>query len=95
LVSTAGTRLFSSCVHRVFARLVRFVGLTPRSPRGRPRRHDPRHSFAVRTLLDWHGAGGDVQAQLPSPSTYMGHVNPASTYCYLTAAPELLALAAR
>jgi integrase/recombinase XerD len=36
-----------------------------------------------------------VQARLPSLSTYMGHVSPASTYYYLTAAPELLALAAR
>ena len=94
-VSTAGTRLFASCVHRVFARLVRSVGLQPRSPRCRPRMHDLRHSFAVRTLLDWHDAGADVQARLPSLSTYMGHVSPASTYYYLTAAPELLALAAR
>lgn len=28
-------------------------------------------------------------------STYMGHVEPSSTYWYLTAAPELLALAAK
>jgi integrase/recombinase XerD len=95
LVSTVGTRLLGSCVHRVFARLVRTVGLTPRSPRCRPRPHDLRHSFAVRTLLDWHATRADVQARLPSLSTYMGHVNPASTYYYLTAAPELLALAAR
>lgn len=94
-VSTAGSRLFASCVHRVFARLVGVVGLTPRSPRCRPRMHDLRHSFAVRTLLDWHATGADVQARLPSLSTYMGHVNPASTYYYLTAAPELLSLAAR
>ncbi|MGZ4267550.1 MAG: tyrosine-type recombinase/integrase [Solirubrobacteraceae bacterium] len=94
-VSTAGTRLFASCVHRVFGRLVSTVGLQPRSPRCRPRMHDIRHSFAVRTLLDWHATGADVQARLPSLSTYMGHVNPASTYYYLTAAPELLALVAR
>ena len=94
-VSTAGTRPLASCVHRVFARLVRVVGLEPRSPRCRPRLHDFRHSFAVRTLLDWYDAGADVQARLPSLSTYMGHVSPASTYYYLTAAPELLALAAR
>jgi integrase/recombinase XerD len=94
-VSTAGTRLFASCVHRVFARLVRIVGPMPRSPRCRPRPHDLRHSFAVRTLLDWYATGADVQARLPSLSTYMGHVNPASTYYYLSAAPELLALAAR
>lgn len=94
-VSTAGTRLFLSCVHRVFARLVVTAGLIARSPRCRPRLHDFRHSFAVRTLLDWHAAGVDVRARLPWLSTYMGHVSPASTYYYLSAAPELLALAAQ
>jgi integrase len=94
-VSTAGTRLFLSCVHRVFARLVTTAGLMARSPRCRPRMHDFRHSFAVRTLLGWHAAGVDVRARLPWLSTYMGHASPASTYYYLSAAPELLALAAQ
>jgi len=57
--------------------------------------HDLRHSFAVRTLLDWHAAGRDVQSQLPLLSTYLGHVEPATTFYYLSAAPELLALVAR
>jgi len=48
----------------------------------------------VRTLLDWYRDGLDVQARLPLLSTWLGHVNPASTFWYLTAAPELLALAA-
>jgi hypothetical protein len=34
------------------------------------------------------------QARLPLLSTYLGHVEPASTYWYLQAAPELLAEAA-
>lgn len=53
-----------------------------------------RHTFAVRTLLRWYRAGDDVQAKIPSLSTYMGHREPACTYHYLSAAPELLALAA-
>ena len=32
-------------------------------------------------------------ARLPLLSTYLGHVNPGSTYWYLQAAPELLGLA--
>jgi integrase len=56
--------------------------------------HDFRHSFAVSTLLDWYRTGADVQARLPTLSTWLGHVSPASTYWYLQAAPELLALAA-
>ena len=53
-----------------------------------------RHAFAVRTLLEWYRDDVDVQARLPLLSTYMGHVNPASTFYYLTAAPELLQLVA-
>jgi hypothetical protein len=48
----------------------------------------------VRTLTGWYGNGADVAALLPLLSTYLGHVHPGSTYWYLTAAPELLALVA-
>jgi len=75
--------------------LVRQAGLRPRSLRCRPRPHDLRHSFAVRTLLNWYRAGDNVESKLPLLSTYLGHVSPASTYWYLTAAPELLALASK
>ena len=37
----------------------------------------------------------DVQALLPLLSTYMGHIQPSSTMWYLSASPELLALAAQ
>jgi integrase/recombinase XerD len=90
LVSLRGTRLRKTCIHHMFARLVRTAGLTPRSPGCRPRLHDFRHGFAVRTLLEWYRDGLDVQARLPLLSTYMGHVDPASTLWYLEAVPELL-----
>ncbi|MGH2604624.1 MAG: tyrosine-type recombinase/integrase, partial [Dehalococcoidia bacterium] len=48
-VSTTGTRLIYNNVHMGFHKLVRQVGLKPRSPRCRPRLHDVRHSFAVTT----------------------------------------------
>jgi integrase/recombinase XerD len=35
-----------------------------------------------------------VQGRLPVLSTWLGHVDPKSTYWYLQAIPELLALAA-
>ena len=50
--------------------------------------------FAVTTMLDWYRDGGNVQARLPVLSTWLGHVDPKSTYWYLQAIPELLALAA-
>ena len=46
-------------------------------------------------MLDWYRDGGDVQARLPLLSTWLGHVDPKSTYWYLQAVPELLALARR
>jgi integrase/recombinase XerD len=94
-LSTAGTRLLRANVQRTFIRLKRALGHTPSSPRCRPRLHDLRHRFAVGTLIDWYREGVDVQARLPLLSTYMGHAEPADTYWYLTAAPELLGLAAR
>ena len=94
-VSIAGTRLRYCNVNWTFLKLVEHAGLMPRSASCRPRIHDLRHSFAVNTVLDGYRTGLDVQARLPVLSTYLGHVHPANTYWYLSAAPELLALAGR
>jgi integrase/recombinase XerD len=91
-ISTRGVRLTENAVHFTFRDLVRQAQLEGRGARCRPRPHDLRHSFAVRTLLAWYRAGVDVEAQLPLLSTYLGHVKPSSTYWYLEAAPELLAI---
>jgi len=48
----------------------------------------------VNTLLDWYRTGENVEVRLQWLSTYLGHRDPRSTYWYLSAAPELLALAA-
>ena len=92
-VSQAGTRLIYCNVHNAFHRLVQLAGLTPRSAACRPRIHDLRHSFAVRSMLDAYAAGEDGQTRLTLLSTWMGHVHPGSTYWYLSASPELMALA--
>ncbi len=92
-VSTAGTRLLYCDVHWTFKRLVRQVGLEPRTPRCRPRIHDLRHAFAVNALLEACRNGCEDQCLALLP-TYLGHVDPAASYWYLSAAPELLALAA-
>jgi integrase/recombinase XerD len=92
-LSTAGTRLRYCNVHWTFLKLIDHADLQPRSARCRPKIHDLRHSFAVRTVLDGYRDNADVQARLPLLSTYLGHVHPANTYWYLSAAPELLALA--
>jgi integrase/recombinase XerD len=95
LVSSAGTRLLYYNVSLTFTRLARRAGLTARPGGSRPRPHDLRHSFAVATLLDWCRDGGDIAARMPLLSAYLGHADPAGTYWYLHAAPELMAEAAR
>jgi integrase/recombinase XerD len=92
-VSTAGTRLLHSNISLTFARLLDQVGLTRRSSSCRPRIHDLRHSFAVASLLDWYRNGADIPAMMPRLSTYLGHSDPRHTFWYLSAAPELMALA--
>lgn len=89
-ISSSGARLIYNNVHERFHRLTRAAGLAPRSTTCSPRIHDLRHTFAVTTLLGWHRSGADVQVRLPLLSTYLGHINPASTYWYLTATPELM-----
>ena len=71
------------------------AGLPPRSAACRPRLHDLRHTFAVRTCSTPTAAAPTSTRRLPLLSTYLGHVDPGSTYWYLSAAPELLGLAAR
>lgn len=80
---------------RTFTKITAAAGLTTMPGHRPPRLHDLRHTFAVTTLLDWYRDGDDVQARLPLLSTWLGHVDPASTYWYLHAVPELLHLAAR
>ena len=94
-VSSTGRRLSQSSLEQSFAQLVRRAGLEPAagSRARRPRLHDARHSFAVAILIRWYRTGQDVQALLPALSAQLGHVDPASTYWYLTGVPELLALA--
>jgi integrase/recombinase XerD len=89
-ISARGRRMAREELNRTFTKLVREVGLEGRGVRARPRPHDLRHAFAVRTLLDWRQAGEDIDRRMPLLSTYLGHVDPASTYWYLEAVPELL-----
>jgi integrase/recombinase XerD len=86
------TRLRYPAFATVFGRLLDATGIG--SGPNRPRIHDLRHSFAVKTILGWYREGADVHALLPRLSTYLGHSGPAATYWYLSAAPELMAIAA-
>lgn len=90
-VSATGTALLAGGVQTTFRELTTAIGL--RTPTTHPRIHDLRHGFAVRTLIQWHRSGIDINGRMPVLSAFLGHVNPAGTFWYLSAVPELMELA--
>lgn len=91
LFGPRGGRLNVRKARAGFARLVAECGLPARPRSGPARLHDLRHSFAVHTLVDAHRDGADVDARLATLATFLGHVEPANTYWYLSASPQLMA----
>ena len=91
--SVRGTEVIYPVVQQVFRSLCDNGRIGVGAPH-RPRVHDLRHTFAVTVLTGWYRNGDNIEARLPALSTYLGHRDPRSTYWYLSAAPELLALAA-
>jgi integrase len=97
LISSRGRRLGKPLgdrqAHRVFNMLRDRLGWTNRGGHAAPRLHDLRHTFAVRRMMLWHADGTDIDQMMLALSTYMGHAEIFYTYWYLTAVPELMALA--
>ena len=97
LISSRGRRLGEPLcgrqVHRVFNMLRDSLNLVNRGGHAAPRLHDLRHTFAVRRMMLWHAEGTDIDQMMLALSTYMGHAEIFYTYWYLTAVPELMALA--
>jgi site-specific recombinase XerD len=88
-----GQALGERQVHRVFNQLRDRLNLTNRGAHAAPRLHDLRHSFAVRRLMQWYREGADLDERMLALSTYLGHTKITHTYWYLSAVPELMALA--
>jgi integrase len=93
-ISINGARLQRGDVWHGFDWLRRRSGLDRGTLGRQARLHDLRHTFVLSTLLSWYREDRDVEAQLPLLSTFLGHVDPSSTYWYFEGAPQLLALAA-
>lgn len=93
-VSKKGKALSSRQVHRIFVQLREELAWGNRGAHHAPRIHDLRHHFAVRRVMLWYEQGIDIDQAMLALSTYMGHVKISNTYWYLTAVPELMALAA-
>jgi integrase len=96
-VTEKGTRLTDCGARYNFAHVCQRIGLRAdqqycRHGRG-PRIHDLRHTFAVRTMIDWYRTGKDPAREMIRLTTYLGHTDPSNTFWYLEAVPELLDLA--
>lgn len=91
--SSRGNGYHRSTVEGYFTRLVAAAGLMPRG-RARPRLHDLRHTFATAHMAVAYRTGADPQRILTLLATWLGHTSTAHTYWYLTATPDLMALAA-
>jgi integrase/recombinase XerD len=92
-VTRTGNPLDGADVRRTFYHLSRQIGLRGQDDSHGPRLHDFRHRFAVETLIGWYRSGEDAERRLPVLSTYLGHVHVSDTYWYLSAHPQLMALA--
>ena len=59
------------------------AGICPRADGTRPRLHDFRHTFCVRTLEQMQSKGFDLYTSLPWLTTYLGHSRITHTEYYL------------
>lgn len=92
-VTTKGAAVHESTAHGALHQMTQHAGLPPRAG-ARPRPHDLRHTFATQSMIDAYRSGRDPARTLTLLSVWLGHANPADTYWYLQAAPEVAALAA-
>lgn len=91
-ISMKGLRVSTVSLNTSFRRASWSAGLVnPDVPS--PRLHDLRHTFAVKTLINWLRASVDIDAKVPALSAYLGHLKPKDTYWYFTCDPQLMKLA--
>jgi len=93
LVTVRGTRHRRCTVEGHFGKLREQAGLAWEGTV--PCLHDLRHTFATRQMIRAYTADdGDPATTMGLLAVWLGHSDPAHTYWYLQAVPELLALAA-
>jgi integrase len=94
-VSDRGTPLPDRTVHCTFEKLRKRLGWIARGGHAAPRIHDLRHSFICHSLLRSYQQARPIDNIIDVLSTYVGHVKISDTYWYVTATPELMAVAAQ
>jgi len=93
LISDRGTPLGDRMVHHTFASLRARLAWTGRGDYALPRVHDLRHTYICRALVRSYQQQQGVDHVIDLLSTYVGHARVSDTYWYVTAIPDLLALA--
>lgn len=94
-VSDYGRPAQAGNLEYVFRLLRQALRWEPRGGHPAPRIQDLRHTFVCRTLQRWYETDVDIDRNILALSTYVGHANVTDTYWYITATPELMAIAAR
>jgi integrase len=88
-LSILGNKIQYRHFHRSVRKSLRRAGILKRGEKGFSFQA-LRHTFAVKRLKSWYETGADARALAPNLSVYMGHVNVAATYWYISSTPELL-----
>jgi integrase len=94
-VSDRGKHLPNRTVHSTFATLRARLDWRSRGGHPAPRIHDLRHSFICHRLLRSYQQQQPIDNVIDAISTYVGHAKVSDTYWYVTATPELMAVAAQ
>lgn len=89
-ISNTGKPLTYAMINKTFHYLISLIQCDQHPNGVRPRIHDLRHGFAVRSLEGCHGTVDEVARHTLALSTYLGHAHVADTYWYLHATPLLV-----
>lgn len=94
-----GSPVSKDSARKEFGKIGQKIGLRKAEKHNRngkgPRLHDLRHTFVVRSLIDFYKQDLNVDAEIYKLSTILGHQDPSHIYDYITAVPELLQLASK
>ena len=83
-----------TCIIYALRSLCQQLGLSVRGDYARHRLHDLRHTFIVRSMLQFYEQNIDVDHSVLALSVYVGHAKVTATYWYFTGIPELMRIAA-
>lgn len=85
-----GRKLGYNIVAETFQQVLAAASIPDQPAQSRPRLHDFRHRFAVRSLASCPDSRDRITRHMLALSTYLGHARMESTYWYLESTPELM-----